>query len=88
MFFFVLKHCKTYILHNLFYYLQRNEAAELEKKLALESNTEKLLAENVQELQKNVKSLHAEVKHFRDLRDNLHTVIDPLNVCLFLLIIY
>ncbi|XP_025269792.1 structural maintenance of chromosomes protein 6 isoform X2 [Camponotus floridanus] len=57
----------------------RNEAAELEKKLVLESNTEKLLAENVQELQKNVKSLHAEVKHFRDLRDNLHTVIDPLN---------
>lgn len=71
-----------HILHNLFYYLQRNEAAELEKKLASESNTEKLLAEKVQELQKNVKSLHAEIKHFRDLRDNLHTVIDPLNVCL------
>ncbi|XP_070161215.1 structural maintenance of chromosomes protein 6 [Polyergus mexicanus] len=57
----------------------RNEAAELEKKLALENATEKLLAENVLELKKNVESLHIEVKRFRDLRHNLHTVIDPLN---------
>ncbi|XP_072747857.1 structural maintenance of chromosomes protein 6 [Anoplolepis gracilipes] len=57
----------------------RNEAVELEKKLTLEIASEKLLAENVQQLKKNVESLNKEVKHFRDLRHNLHTVIDPLN---------
>ncbi|XP_011701842.1 PREDICTED: structural maintenance of chromosomes protein 6 [Wasmannia auropunctata] len=56
----------------------RNEAAELEKKLAQESAVAKLLAENVQELQKNVTSLDTEVKRCRDLRHNLHIVIDPL----------
>ncbi|XP_071562380.1 structural maintenance of chromosomes protein 6-like [Temnothorax nylanderi] len=56
----------------------RNEAAELGKKIAQESSLEKALAENVQELQKTVESLDAEVKRCRDLRHNLHTVIDPL----------
>ncbi|XP_011862086.1 PREDICTED: structural maintenance of chromosomes protein 6 [Vollenhovia emeryi] len=56
----------------------RNEIAELEKKLALESATEKLLAENVQKLQKNVESLNTEVRRCRDLRHNSHMVIDPL----------
>ncbi|XP_018392244.1 PREDICTED: structural maintenance of chromosomes protein 6 [Cyphomyrmex costatus] len=56
----------------------RHEAAEIEKKIALESAAGKLLAENVQELQKNVESLDMEVKRCRDLRHNLHTVVDPL----------
>ncbi|XP_012539107.1 structural maintenance of chromosomes protein 6 isoform X2 [Monomorium pharaonis] len=56
----------------------RNEAAELEKKLAQEKATEKLLAENLKELKKNVESLDTEVKRCRDLRHNLDTVIDPL----------
>ncbi|EGI61102.1 Structural maintenance of chromosomes protein 6 [Acromyrmex echinatior] len=38
----------------------RHEAAEIEKKVAHESAAEKLLAENVQELQKNVESLDME----------------------------
>jgi len=41
---------------------------------------EKTLAENVKKLQKNVEDLDAEVKRCRDLRHNLHTVIDPLKV--------
>ncbi|XP_018057117.1 PREDICTED: structural maintenance of chromosomes protein 6 [Atta colombica] len=56
----------------------RHEAAEIEKKIAHESAAEKLLAENVQELQKNVESLDMEVKRCRDLRHNLHIVVDPL----------
>ncbi|XP_018302040.1 structural maintenance of chromosomes protein 6 [Mycetomoellerius zeteki] len=56
----------------------RHEAAEIEKKIAQESAAEKLLTENVQELQKNVESLDMEVKRCRDLRHNLHTVVDPL----------
>jgi len=52
----------------------------LEKKLAQESFAEKLLPENVLELQKNVESLDMEVKRCRDVRHNLHTVIDPLKV--------
>ncbi|XP_071651384.1 structural maintenance of chromosomes protein 6 [Temnothorax longispinosus] len=56
----------------------RNEAAELGKKIAQESSLEKALAENVQELEKTVESLDTEVKRCRDLRHNLHTVIDPL----------
>ncbi|XP_077272905.1 structural maintenance of chromosomes 6 [Temnothorax americanus] len=56
----------------------RNEAAELGKKIAQESSLEKALTENVQELQKTVESLDAEVKRCRDLRHNLHTVIEPL----------
>jgi len=56
------------------------EAAELEKKLAQKSAAEKLLAENVQELQKNVESLDMEIKRCRDLRHNLHTVTDPRKV--------
>ncbi|XP_071562510.1 structural maintenance of chromosomes protein 6-like [Temnothorax nylanderi] len=56
----------------------RNEAAELEKKIAQESGLEKALDENVQQLQKTVESLDAEVKRCRDLRHNLHTVIDSL----------
>ncbi|KYN09467.1 Structural maintenance of chromosomes protein 6 [Trachymyrmex cornetzi] len=38
----------------------RHEAAEIEKKIAHESAAEKLLAENMQELQKNVESLDTE----------------------------
>jgi len=56
------------------------EAAELEKKLAQESAAEKLLAENVQELKKNVESLDMEIKRCRDLRHNLYTVTDPHKV--------
>ncbi|KAL0107751.1 hypothetical protein PUN28_014797 [Cardiocondyla obscurior] len=56
----------------------RNEAAELEKKLAQERAAENLLSENVQELKKNVESLNEEVNRCRNLRQNLHTVIDPL----------
>jgi len=52
----------------------------LEKKLAQENAAEKLLAENVQELQKCVKSLDMEVKHYWDLRYDLHMVIDLFEV--------
>ncbi|XP_011637103.1 structural maintenance of chromosomes protein 6 [Pogonomyrmex barbatus] len=58
--------------------LFRNEAVELEKKLAQENTAEKLLAQNMRELQKNVESLDTKIKRYRDLRHNMHTVIDPL----------
>ncbi|XP_071651386.1 structural maintenance of chromosomes protein 6-like isoform X2 [Temnothorax longispinosus] len=56
----------------------RNEAADLEKKIAQESGLEKALDENVQQLQETVESLDAEVKRCGDLRHNLHTLIDSL----------
>lgn len=56
-----------------------------------ERATEKVLAEKMQEFQENVKSFDEEVKRCRNLRDNLHTAIEPLRVspspfCSFLLI--
>lgn len=56
---------------------------ELEKKVAQEHTNEKSLAEDVKEQQKNVESLDAEVRRCRDLRHNIHTVIDPLKVRVF-----
>lgn len=51
--------------------------------MAQEHTNEKSLAEDVKEQQKNVESLDAEVRRCRDLRHNIHTVIDPLKVRVF-----
>lgn len=42
------------------------------------------MAEKMQEFQENVKSFDEEVKRCRNLRDNLHTAIEPLRVSLSL----
>jgi len=73
---------------NVIYYLQRNEAAELEKKLTKESAAEKLLAEEIKEFQKNVESLSAEVKRCRDLKYNVDKIIDTFNVRLYFLLYF
>lgn len=60
---------------------------ELEKKVTQEKAKEKLLTEKMQEFQENVQSLDEEVKRCRDLRDNMHIVIDPLKVCFSLILL-